>query len=285
MSNRLNAKEFDAEMGNYYYGARYYDPKFSIWLSVDPLAEKYPGISPFACTLQNPVRFVDPTGMFVEDNIILNGKNGSSLTILAPGSDVKFNVDIDFGGNETKDLGICNLSDIAIGVQKAGSASGGLGYGGTASITKSNVMFFDEEYGGYWNEFIGVEGSADLGMNATISLSSEASLLIGIRNEDGTFGPEGFQGRYGFGSATVGGDFLLGADAFVQYSRGDDWSVFEFGVAGSIDMVPGPSAFGSGGFGTTRVMNQVKPTRERSWTDIITNQIFKNPFNPFINGN
>jgi len=63
---KFNAKEFDAETGNYYYGARYYNPKWSIWLSVDPLAEKYPGWSPYNYTLQNPVRFTDPTGMSVE---------------------------------------------------------------------------------------------------------------------------------------------------------------------------------------------------------------------------
>jgi len=27
--------------GNYYYGARYYDPKISVWLSVDPITQKY----------------------------------------------------------------------------------------------------------------------------------------------------------------------------------------------------------------------------------------------------
>ncbi|MAN26629.1 MAG: hypothetical protein CMH15_07590 [Mesonia sp.] len=48
------------------YGARYYDPKWSVWLSVDPMAEEYPGWSPYNYTLQNPVKFVDPTGMVVE---------------------------------------------------------------------------------------------------------------------------------------------------------------------------------------------------------------------------
>lgn len=57
-----NAKEYDAETGLYYYGARYYDPKLSIWLSVDPLAEKYPGWSPYNYTLLNPVKYVDPDG-------------------------------------------------------------------------------------------------------------------------------------------------------------------------------------------------------------------------------
>ena len=37
---KYNGKEYDAETGNYYYGARYYDPKWSIFISVDPLAEK-----------------------------------------------------------------------------------------------------------------------------------------------------------------------------------------------------------------------------------------------------
>jgi RHS repeat-associated protein len=34
-SYRFNAKELDQETGNYYYGARYYHPKWSVWLGVD----------------------------------------------------------------------------------------------------------------------------------------------------------------------------------------------------------------------------------------------------------
>lgn len=58
----FNAKELDAETALYYYGARYYDPKTSIWQSVDPLAEKYAGWSPYNYTLLNPVKLVDPDG-------------------------------------------------------------------------------------------------------------------------------------------------------------------------------------------------------------------------------
>src|SRR5690625_144894 len=65
---KFNAKEFDAETENYYYGARYYDPKWSTFLTPDPALESYPGISPYAYTLNNPVRYVDPTGMYVEEN-------------------------------------------------------------------------------------------------------------------------------------------------------------------------------------------------------------------------
>ena len=60
---RFNAKELDEETGNYYYGARYYDPKWSIWISVDPLAEYYPSISPYSYTFNNPINWTDSTGM------------------------------------------------------------------------------------------------------------------------------------------------------------------------------------------------------------------------------
>ncbi len=63
----FNAKELDEETGLYYYGARYYDPRTSIWISTDPLQEKYPNISTYAYTFQNPVKFIDPDGMQVTD--------------------------------------------------------------------------------------------------------------------------------------------------------------------------------------------------------------------------
>ncbi|MCX6272782.1 MAG: DUF4329 domain-containing protein [Bacteroidetes bacterium] len=59
---KFNCKEMDDESGLYYYGARYYDPKSSVFLGVDPLADKYPGWSPYTYTLDNPIRFIDPDG-------------------------------------------------------------------------------------------------------------------------------------------------------------------------------------------------------------------------------
>jgi RHS repeat-associated protein len=57
----FNSKELDEETGLYYYGARYYNPRESVWLSVDPLAEKTG--TPYQYCFQNPVNIIDPTGM------------------------------------------------------------------------------------------------------------------------------------------------------------------------------------------------------------------------------
>jgi RHS repeat-associated protein len=55
--------ELDKETGYGYYGARYYQSKLSMWLSVDPLAHKMPAMSPYVFTANNPILFHDPTGL------------------------------------------------------------------------------------------------------------------------------------------------------------------------------------------------------------------------------
>src|SRR5690554_4858147 len=59
---KFNGKELDSETGLYYYGARYYNPRVSNWLSVDPHAENYYNISPYAYVANNPIMFIDPDG-------------------------------------------------------------------------------------------------------------------------------------------------------------------------------------------------------------------------------
>ena len=63
--NRLylfNAKEFDEETGMYYYGARYYEPKLSLWMSANPLEEDYPNLSAYGYCHNNPIILYDPDG-------------------------------------------------------------------------------------------------------------------------------------------------------------------------------------------------------------------------------
>jgi RHS repeat-associated protein len=58
----FNGKELDEETGLYYYGARYLNPTNGMWLSTDPLFEKYVGMSPYNYCVGNPVKLVDPDG-------------------------------------------------------------------------------------------------------------------------------------------------------------------------------------------------------------------------------
>jgi RHS repeat-associated protein len=55
-------EEWGEQTGNFYYGARYYDPKISVWLSVDPLASDYPSLSPYVFVANSPVNAIDPDG-------------------------------------------------------------------------------------------------------------------------------------------------------------------------------------------------------------------------------
>jgi RHS repeat-associated protein len=59
----FTGKEKDEETGYGYFGARYMDHELmTMWLSVDPMADKYPSISPYAYCAWNPVKLVDPDG-------------------------------------------------------------------------------------------------------------------------------------------------------------------------------------------------------------------------------
>jgi RHS repeat-associated protein len=61
---RFTGKERDSETGFDYFGARYYDSDLSVWLSVDPLSDKYPSMSAYMYCAGNPVMLIDPNGMF-----------------------------------------------------------------------------------------------------------------------------------------------------------------------------------------------------------------------------
>lgn len=61
---KYNGKELDRMHGLdwYDYGARMYDAVLTGWTSIDPLAEDYYHVSPYAYCLNNPVNAIDPDG-------------------------------------------------------------------------------------------------------------------------------------------------------------------------------------------------------------------------------
>jgi RHS repeat-associated protein len=66
---QYNGKELNEDFGLNWndYGARFYDATLGKWNSVDPMADAYQAFSPYAYVLNNPIRLIDPNGMYSED--------------------------------------------------------------------------------------------------------------------------------------------------------------------------------------------------------------------------
>ncbi len=88
----FNGKELDRETNLTYYGARYLDMKTSLWLNVDPLAEKFPGWSPYSFCNNNPLFFTDPDGRAVVPFDDIFSRSGRFLRSEGAGRAVKIEI-------------------------------------------------------------------------------------------------------------------------------------------------------------------------------------------------
>ncbi|MDU9049340.1 MAG: SpvB/TcaC N-terminal domain-containing protein [Candidatus Electrothrix sp. Rat3] len=97
----FTAKELDEETGLYYFGARYYDPRTSVWQSPDPILGSYlptgdkklPGmggvfnsanIGLYTYTHNNPMIYIDPDGkVLISGTVVLIG----ALTVVCMGAE------------------------------------------------------------------------------------------------------------------------------------------------------------------------------------------------------
>ncbi len=77
---KYNGKELERLLALdwYDYGARWYDPVLARWHAVDPLAEKYPDISPYVYCNNNAVNAIDPDGR----KIVIVGDRQQRISVL-----------------------------------------------------------------------------------------------------------------------------------------------------------------------------------------------------------
>ncbi|MBE6266224.1 MAG: hypothetical protein E7102_07125 [Prevotella ruminicola] len=75
---KYNGKELDKMHGlnTYDYGARQHDPILARWDRIDPLAEKYYSVSPYAYCANNPIKYIDINGdsIFCDIPTIVDGE-------------------------------------------------------------------------------------------------------------------------------------------------------------------------------------------------------------------
>jgi len=66
-NGKLKVDEISGDGNSVDFGDREYDTRLGRWWSVDPLAHKYPNLSPYNFALNNPIYFVDKDGNIVVD--------------------------------------------------------------------------------------------------------------------------------------------------------------------------------------------------------------------------
>uniref|UniRef100_UPI00068841ED RHS repeat domain-containing protein n=1 Tax=Riemerella columbina TaxID=103810 RepID=UPI00068841ED len=197
----FNGKELDQETGLYYYGARYYDPRVSIFLNVDPLVEKT--MQPYAYTNNNPIMLIDPTGMEGEGWIeqLQNGKKtytyNPNINTISDAKLVGYN-------NVTNVYSSANVSMESI-----------LGMGGYSYSLNSDGSVTDNQNNPIYNSFVTKAGTTINAPNGSFitQWDGDRGILGNWANSEGILGQLSYGVINNFYLAAQVVDFdLLGKD-------------------------------------------------------------------------
>ena len=97
------------------FGARYYSSELSIWLSADPMSDKYPSLSPYSYCANNPIKLVDPNGEEIE----VTANDDGSYTVVGGTLNKDRNIYIVKDGKRTGDVLGQTMTDYSFLMKKA----------------------------------------------------------------------------------------------------------------------------------------------------------------------
>ena len=274
----FSAKEKDTETGYLYFGARYYSSDLSIWLSVDPMADKYPSMSPYVYCANNPVKLVDPNGEEIDDDIVVYGTNNSSITYKTDLFDLQFKVDMDFGGNYN-----VNGENIAYGIEYGLEASAVAGTETSYNGYKQSVKFNGGKYTDYCYDYIGGEAQI-VGSGLDVSVGAQANFIIGLfLGDPNDATPESFAGDYqgvNGSRSLVSGKLIkpwgVSVDLNVSFALSKTekkWLVITFGPSVSYGFSKYSKYTAGYHTGCSKLLGSPIPTKERSCWDMTRNKI------------
>ena len=275
----FSAKERDAETGLSYFGSRYYSSDLSIWLRVDPMSGKYPSLSPYTYCADNPVKLADPNGEKVFDDIVVHGKNNSSITYKTDLFDMEFKVDMDFGGNFN-----VSSENIAFGIEYGVEASAVAGTGTSYNGYKQSVTFIGGKYADYCYDYIGGEAQV-VGSGLDVSVGAQANYIIGFfLGDPHNATPESFAGDYqginGSRSLVLGKlrkPWGISVDLNVSFALSKSteakWFVITFGPSVSYGLSMYSKYTAGYHIGCSKLLGTPIPTKERSCWDMTRNKI------------
>ncbi len=132
---KFTGKERDTETNYDYFGARYYDSNLGRFLTVDPHSDLYPNLSPYIYCGNNPLGYIDPTGMDSTEasttqdivNICQTIQKGYEIVTYGVKSTGKKVIDnLKKGAQTVLDEGPGILNNISDGVAYTGLTFGGI---------------------------------------------------------------------------------------------------------------------------------------------------------------
>jgi RHS repeat-associated protein len=286
------------------FGARWYDNIVPRFTTIDPLAEKYHHLSGYSYVANSPILLIDPSGASIKynwgtgnyeedgevvgadfamdrvksgqegDDVNIHGSDGKTLTVKAPGADVNINVDAKIGSNRTIDIGLKKIEDLAVGYQLSGTVGYQIGMGAYPGVNIAKVYFLNSEYGYYWYTYIGGEATTQVGFAADISASIIGNVFVMANVENGKdrFNPKNFIGEANAFGISGALKVLGGAGASISGFSSGPWRGINIGISASVGYgVNMGSIFHAESY--THIITPVIPTKQRSWSDIIINNL------------